>query len=113
MTEHYDVSETLPERSETAVAATLNTPSSASIVSAKRRRPKTEKELYAEATERAKSLREKLLARRSKNRDQFIEDLYRQLEVETIDGDLDESDRLTALRSTLGQRLGPGPQGPR
>lgn len=113
MSEHYDVQGALPERSETAVAATLNTPSAASPVSAKRRRPKTEKELYAEATERAKSLREKLLARRSKNRDQFIEDLYRQLRVETIDGDLDESDRLNMLRQRLGQRLASGSQEPR
>ena len=110
LSEHHDVQGTLPERSETAHIATLNPPSSGSPVSAKRRRPKTEKELYAEATERAKSLKEKLLARRSKNRDQFIEDLYRKFRIEAIDGDLDDADRLSELRSLLGRQLSSGSQ---
>lgn len=114
MSEYYDVQGTLPERSETAITATLHTPSSASSVSAKRRRPKTEKERYAEATERANSLMEKLLARRAKNRNQLIEDLYREFGIAAIDGDLDEADRLSELRSLLSERLGPaGPQEPR
>ncbi|WP_157375023.1 hypothetical protein [Arthrobacter alpinus] len=80
-------------------------------MSATRRRPKTQKELYAEAEARAKSLKEKLLARRVKNRDRLIEDLYRELGVEAIDGDLDEADRLSELRSLLGEQLGSGARG--
>lgn len=113
MSEHYDVRGPLPERSETAAEAEPNVPVGTRPAPTKRRRPKTEKELYAEAAERAESLKEKLLARRAKNRERFIEDLYRMFGVEAVDSDLDEADRLSELRSRLGQRLGYGPQEPR
>ncbi|MEE1622933.1 hypothetical protein ACQ3I4_14545 [Zafaria sp. Z1313] len=67
----------------------------------KRRKSKTEKELYVEAEERAASLRERLLARRSKNRDELVEDLYRRFRIGAIDGDLDEADRIAQLRAQL------------
>ena len=110
MNDHYGPQETMLARSETAAGAALHTPSSASTVSAKRRRPKTDKELYAEAAERAKSLKEKLLEQRSKNRDRFIEDLYRQFAIEAINCDLDDAERLSKLRATLSDRLDHAPQ---
>lgn len=113
MSEHYDFRGTLPERSETATETAPSAPVGARPAPTKRRRPKTEKELYAEAAERAESLKQKLLARRGKNRDRFIEDLYRMFGVEAVDSDLDEADRLNELRSCLGQGLGRGPQEPR
>lgn len=106
MSEHYDTDEAQLERPERATMATRPALVSAPSVSVTRRRPKTEKELYAEATERAKSLKEKLLTRRSQNRDRLIEDLYRKFGVVALDGDLDEADRLGELRSLLNQRLG-------
>ena len=112
MNDHYDTQGTMLERSETAAAAAPNAPLSTWSQPTKRRRPKTEKELYAEATERANSLKEKLLARRAKNRDRLIEDLYRELGIEAIDGDLDDAERLSELRSQLSERLSPAPQEP-
>ncbi len=111
MSERYEDRMTLTEHSASVNTATLKSPMRASSVSATRRRPKTEKELYAEVEARAKSLKEKLLARRAKNRDRLIEDLYREFAVEVIDGDLDEADRLSELRSLLGHRLGAEAQG--
>ncbi|PYI69746.1 hypothetical protein CVV68_01155 [Arthrobacter livingstonensis] len=111
MSDQYDSQRTPLERSETATIAAQNAPLSTMPQPTKRRRPKTEKELYADAEARAKSLKDKLLSRRAKNRDRLVEDLYREFAVEVIDGDLDEADRLSELRSLLGQRLGPGAQG--
>lgn len=71
----------------------------------KRRRPKSEKELYAEAAERAELLKRKLLARRATNRDRLIEDLYRRFRIAAIEGDFDDADRLSELRSALDERL--------
>ncbi|WP_417219574.1 hypothetical protein [Arthrobacter sp.] len=109
MNEKYNSMDMTPERLEAVADAAPG----ASAPRTKRRRPKTEKELYAEAAERAKSLKEKLLARRAKNRDHLIEDLYGVFEVEAIDGDLDEADRLIALRSMLNARLGYSSKGVR
>lgn len=102
MNEQQNILDMMPER----LGTVADEAAGASAPRTKRRRPKTEKELYAEAAERARSLKEKLLARRAKNRDLMIEDLYRVFRVEVHDGDLDESDRLSTLRSVLNERLG-------
>ena len=113
MSEDNDIQEAQRERSKTATIVAPNAPASAPSVSAKRRRPKTEKKLYAEATDRAKSLKAKLLERRTTNRDRLVEDLYRKFQIAAIDGDLDDADRLSELRSVLGKWLGPAPEEPR
>lgn len=79
------------------------TPAVAGPVPAKRRQVKSEKERYLEAARRAQSLKERLEARRSQNRDQVIELLYRKLNVSAVEGDFDESERIALLRERLNQ----------
>lgn len=67
----------------------------------KRRAPKSPAEQLAEIEAKAAALREKVEAQRQKNRDNFVTDLLKHLQIKPIDGDLDESRRLAKLRKAL------------
>ncbi|MDR6144111.1 hypothetical protein QE375_003665 [Microbacterium foliorum] len=68
---------------------------------AKRRKNKSDKERYQEADALARSLKERLEAKRAQNRDLFIEDLYVHFDVAPIEGDFDDSERIYTLRTRL------------
>lgn len=67
----------------------------------KKRKNKSEKERYLEAAARARSLKERLEARRAQNRDLFVEDLYLRFDVAHIEGDFDDAERIETLRARL------------
>ena len=74
----------------------------------RRSSPKTEEERLADAAAKAdaalkklESLQQKFIARRSAQREAFVEDLFRRFEIAEFESDLSESKRLAALSAKL------------
>ena len=69
----------------------------------KKRKNKSEKERYLEAAARARSLKERLEARRAQNRELFVEELYLRFDIAHTEGDFDDSERIETLRTRINE----------
>lgn len=74
----------------------------------RRSSPKTEEERLADAAAKAdaalkklESLQQKFIAKRSAQREAFVENLFRRFEIAEFESDLSESKRLAALSAKL------------
>lgn len=89
----FDDQDTTTTNEETTVTETKKP--------ATRRRAKSAAELLADARKRVEELEARVAAQRDQNRLDFIERLYDHFGAKAIKGDLDESERLEALRVRL------------
>lgn len=71
-------------------------------VEPKRKVPKTNEQLFAEAERRMGLLRTKVIANRDRQRMDLVADLYAKYSVEAVTDDMSESKRLLTLRAKLG-----------
>lgn len=74
----------------------------ANKVQARRKAPKTDEQLLAEAEKRMGLLRTKVIANRDRQRMELIDELYARYSVEAVAQDLSETKRLQTLRAKLG-----------
>ena len=68
----------------------------------RRKAPKTDEQLFAEAEKRMGLRRTKVLANRARQRMELVDDLYAKFSVEVVADDMSESKRLVTLRAKLG-----------
>jgi uncharacterized protein YmfQ (DUF2313 family) len=68
---------------------------------ARRKAPKSDERLLAEAEKRTGVLHARVLANRDRQRMELVEDLYRQYSVEPVVADVSERKRLATLRARL------------
>lgn len=71
-------------------------------VEPRRKVPKSDEQLLAEAEKRSGLLRTKVIANRDRQRMQLVSDLYLKYSVEAVADDMSESKRLLMLRAKLG-----------
>ncbi|MDH6238199.1 hypothetical protein [Cryobacterium sp. CG_9.6] len=84
--------------------STANAPQTgpwATRVEPRRKAPKTDEQLFAEAEKRMGLLRTKVLANRDRQRMELVDDLYAKYSVEAVADDMSESKRLQTLRAKL------------
>lgn len=74
----------------------------ATTVEPRRKAPKTDEQLLADAVKRTGLLRTKVIANRDRQRMELVDDLYEKYNVEAVADDMSESKRLVALRVKLG-----------
>ena len=71
-------------------------------VEPRRKAPKTDEQLFADAEKRMGLLRAKVIANRDRQRMELVTDLYATYGVEAVTDDMSESQRLQTLRAKLG-----------
>ena len=74
----------------------------ATRVEPRRKVPKTDEQLFADAEKRMGLLRAKVIANRDRQRMELVTDLYATYGVEAVTDDMSESQRLQTLRAKLG-----------
>ncbi|TFB53639.1 hypothetical protein [Cryobacterium tagatosivorans] len=74
----------------------------ATRVEPRRKAPKTDEQLFADAEKRMGVLRAKVIANRDRQRMELVDDLYAKYSVEAVADDMSESKRLVTLRAKLG-----------
>ena len=74
----------------------------ATKVEPRRKAPKTDEQLFADAEKRMGLLRAKVIANRDRQRMELVTDLYATYGVEAVTDDMSESQRLQTLRAKLG-----------
>ena len=68
----------------------------------RRKTPKTDEQLFADAEKRMGLLRTKVIANRDRQRMELVADLYTKYSVEAVADDMSETKRLQTLRAKLG-----------
>ncbi|MGO4689462.1 hypothetical protein [Glaciibacter sp. 2TAF33] len=73
----------------------------ATKIEPKRKAPKTDEELLAEAEKRTGLLRTKVIANRDRQRLELVDELYMKYSIEAVANDMSERKRLATLRAKL------------
>jgi hypothetical protein len=83
-------------------AATAHAVAEPTRATPRRKAPKTDEQLLAEAEKRSGVLRAKMIANRDRQRMELVDDLYAKYSVEAVAEDRSERKRLATLRGKLG-----------